>query len=393
MPFPAYHRDPRLRLLQTDVLDAGEDEHGAFVVLADTVLYPEGGGQPKDHGTVDDIEVLDVLKTETGFLHRLSKPADGARATVELDWGRRWDHMQQHTGQHLLSAIAEDRFGLTTTSFHLGEETADIELDHPDVDDELARELETVVAREIAAAREITTRWVEPDALPNTLRSRGLPTGHVGDVRLVEIDGLDCTTCGGTHLASTAEIGGLALLGIEPMRGGSRLYFAAGDRWRRRLVHDESTLARLRRVLECGGDEMEGLLVRRLAELQGLRKELVLEREAMARAVGESLAATPAGLVESHFDDRDAGFLQQVANAANRLDRSRLVFLTATCDGGYLFLISGSPTDDRISDLGPRVAELLGGRGGGRGGSFQGKGKELSRRDEAVRLLRDATGE
>jgi len=393
MSLPAYYRDPRLRLLQTDVLDAGEDERGPFVVLADTVLYPEGGGQPRDHGTVDGIEVVDVLKTELGFLHRLSKPAGGARATVELDWGRRWDHMQQHTGQHLLSAIAEDRFGLTTTSFHLGEETADIELDHPDIDDELAREIETVVAGEIAAAREITTRWVEPDGLPSTLRSRGLPSGHVGEVRLVEIDGLDCTTCGGTHLASTAEIGGLALLGTEPMRGGSRLYFAAGDRWRRRLAHDEKTLDRLRRALECGDDEMEGLLVRRLAELKELRRELEQEREAMARTVGESLAATPAGLVESHFEDRDGGFLRQVANAANRRDRSRLVFLTATCDGGCLFLISGSPTDDRVRDLGPRVAELLGGRGGGRGGSFQGKGDDLTRRDEAVLLLRDATGE
>ncbi|HKJ02531.1 MAG TPA: alanyl-tRNA editing protein, partial [Longimicrobiales bacterium] len=229
MDVHAFEREPRLRRLDTEVVSAGEDRGRPFVILADTILYPEGGGQPADGGTVGGVPVVDVRKTAGAIRHVLASPAPSGPVTVELDWTRRFDHMQQHTAQHLLTAVADQRFGWPTTAFHLGAHVSDIELGTPGIDAAELAELEEAVAAEIRAARPVTARRVSPEAyaaLP--VRSRGLPEGHTGDVRLVEIEGIDLNTCGGTHCASTAELEALKLLGTEPVRGGTRLFYAAG---------------------------------------------------------------------------------------------------------------------------------------------------------------------
>ena len=128
---PAYERDPLLRRLETEVVSVGDEQGRPFVVLADTIFYPEGGGQPADCGTVGGTAVLDARKVGGDIRHFLAGPAPSGRVTASLDWARRFDHMQQHTGQHLLTAVAEQRFGWCTTAFHLGERLSDIELDAP----------------------------------------------------------------------------------------------------------------------------------------------------------------------------------------------------------------------------------------------------------------------
>jgi Ser-tRNA(Ala) deacylase AlaX len=266
---PAYERDPYICTLDTEVVAAGADRGRPFVVLADAVFYPEGGGQPADRGSVGGVAVEDVRWAEGQVRHFLAGPAPAGRVRVELDWARRFDHMQQHTGQHLLTAIAQERFGWRTTAFHLGERVSDIELDVPAIAPEQLEALEEAVAAEIRAARPVTARRVTAEefaALP--VRTRGLPEGHVGDIRLVEIAGLDLNTCGGTHVGSTAEIEALKLLGTEGMREGTRLRFAAGGRLRRLLGAHEERAARLRQVLGASDEEVAGVAAAKLDQLK-----------------------------------------------------------------------------------------------------------------------------
>ena len=209
---PAYERDPWLRELDVEVLETGVEAGRAWARLSDTVLFPEGGGQPADGGWLGEVPVDDVQRREGEVVHYLASAVAPGPGTLRLDWTRRFDHMQQHTAQHLLSALAADRFGWETTSFHLGEVTSDVELAVAALPPAGLAELEEAIAAEVRAARPVSTRRVPPEALPGlAVRSRGLPAGHVGDVRLVEIAGLDLNTCGGTHLASTAEIECVAL--------------------------------------------------------------------------------------------------------------------------------------------------------------------------------------
>ncbi len=387
----AYERDPTLTSLDTEVVATGEEAGRPFVVLADTVLFPEGGGQPADRGTVDGVAVLDVQKVDGMIRHVLADSVPSGRVRVELDWSRRFDHMQQHTGQHVLTAVAEQAFGWHTTAFHLGERSCDIEVDAPEVDTLQLVELEEAVAVEIRAARSVTARRVsraEYEALE--VRSRGLPQGHTGDVRLVEIEGLDLNTCGGTHCASTAEIEALRLLEAESMRGGTRLSWVAGARLRR--LHGEHHIrnAELRALLGASDDELVARLDSKLEQLREAERSVRDLEEALAIASAEALTARQGTVLDAHWPERALPFLQRVARETARLAPDRVLLLTAGEEERGVFLLSaGEGAGLDATTVGPRVAELLGGRGGGSGRIFQGKAGRLSSRGEAVTLLRE----
>lgn len=389
---PAYERDPRLTRLETEVTSAGEEQGRPFVVLADTVLYPEGGGQPSDRGTVAGVAVVDVRKALGEIRHVLAGAPPSGRVTVELDWARRFDHMQQHTGQHLLTAVAERRFGWHTTAFHLGDRVSDIELDTPAIRSDDMTELEDAVAAEIRAARPVTARRVSPEEYTGlAVRSRGLPEGHTGDVRLVEIEGIDLNTCGGTHCSSTAEIETLKLLGTEPVRGGTRLVYAAGARARRLHAAHHARSARLRELLGTSDDELVARLGAKLEQLRDAERSIRELEDELAAASALALSARPGRVLAAHWPKRALPFLQQVAREALRVAPDRVVFLTAgEGEEGAFLLSAGERTTLDVPALGRRAAELLGGRGGGSGRVFQGKAARLSRREDVVRLLESA---
>ncbi len=243
--------------------------------------------------------------------------------------------MQQHTAQHLLTAIALERHGWRTTAFHLGESVSDIELDVPALSRLQIDALEDEVAAEVRAARPVRARRVteaEYGTLP--VRSRGLPEGFAGDIRLVEIEGLDLNTCGGTHVRSTAELEAVALLGTEPMRGGTRLHFVAGGRLRRRLAGHEARNAAIKAVLDAPESEFAALVQRRKDELRDAERRLRALAEELAAAQAEALAGRPDALVDAHFDGRDPAFLGTLARRLATLAPAKLAFLTATNEAG-----------------------------------------------------------
>ena len=386
---PAYERDPLLGQLETDVVATGEERGRPFVVLADTIFYPEGGGQPADRGTVGGIAVLDVRKVAGDIRHFLAGPAPSGRVTAELDWARRFDHMQQHTGQHLLTAVAERRFGWHTTAFHLGERLSDIEIDVPSARPEELVALEEAIAAEVRAARPVSSRRVSPEEYARLpVRTRGLPEGHSGTVRLVEIEGIDLNTCGGTHLRSTAEIEALKLLGTEPMRGGTRLFFAAGARLRRLHGSHQERNARLRQLLCTSDDDLVAGLEAKLEQLKAAQRVTRELEEELATASAHLLAAGPGRVLSAHWARRDLPFLQHVAREVARLAPDRVVVLTAGEGEQGAFLVgAGERVAIDVAAAGRSIAELLGGRGGGAGRVFQGKAARLANRDEAVALV------
>ena len=393
----AYERDPRLRELEVDVIAVGEESGRPWARLSDTVLYPEGGGQPADRGWLGEVAVEDVQKRGGDVVHYLASPVSSGPATLRLDWARRFDHMQQHTAQHLLSALAADRFGWETTSFHLGQLTCDVELAASELPAERLAELEEAVAAEMRAARPVTNRRVPPEALVElAVRSRGLPAGHTGDVRLVEIAGIDLNTCGGTHLASTAEIECVKLLGSEPMRGGVRLYWLAGARVRARLAANEARNEALRRALECRDDELAAVAASKVAALHDSERarRRLLERLADAEA-SRLLAAATSGArwVDVHLDDADGALVQRVASAFAAQPGTAVTLITAANSGAAFFALAaqdGAQVD--LKALGARAAAALQGRGGGSGRIFQGKAGSLAARPALVDELRAALG-
>ena len=388
---PAYERDPYRTRLEVAVLRTGEPGGRPGVVRDDTVLYPEGGGQPSDRGRLGSLAVVGVRRVEGETRHFLEAPCRVASATLELDWPRRHDHMQQHTAQHLLSALALNRFGWATRSFHIGERTSDIELDAPALTDQQLTALEDAAMAEIVAGRAVGTRRVSAAEYAELdVRSRGLPAGHSGDIRLVEIEGVDLNTCGGTHLRSTGEIEAVKLLSTEKLRGGTRVRWVAGRRLRRRLAEHEARSAELRALFDsddAGLPEVAGLKLEQLAESRRRSREL---ESLLAEARVDALAAGTDPVAAAHFDDADGKSLQQVGHALAGRAPTRAFLLTASGEKGLFFMLAaGAGSGLDTSRLGPRIAGLLEGRGGGAGALFQGKAGSLARRDEAEALLRD----
>ncbi|HEX9009775.1 MAG TPA: alanyl-tRNA editing protein, partial [Holophagaceae bacterium] len=338
--------------------------------------------------------VLDVQKRDGEIRHTLEAPLPEGPAALRLDWTRRFDHMQQHTGQHLLTAVAQDRFKWETTAFHLGAATCDIELTTISISPREMEQLEEAVAAEIRAARPISARRVSPEAYGReAVRSRGLPEGHTGDIRLVEIAGVDLNTCGGTHLRHTGEIEALKLLSTEPIRGGTRLFYLAGGRVRSRLGAHEARNASLRTLFGAPDEELVPVLQTKLGQLQAADRRIRKLEEELAELQGLALAARPESLVEAHFESRDMAFLQKLARQILAADPAKAAFLTSDLAGQGLFLLgAGEASAMDVPALGKAVATLLGAKGGGAGRSFQGKAPSLAARAEALARLREPEG-
>ncbi len=290
--------------------------------------------------------------------------------------------MQQHSAQHLLTAVAQDRFGWATSAFHLGAAVCDIELEVPSLSTEALQRLEEAVAAEVRSARPIRWRWVTPEAYgQEAVRSRGLPEGHQGDIRLVDIEGLDLNTCGGTHVASTAELEVVKLLGTEPIRGGTRLFFVAGGRARRRFEAHERRNHALRTLLGASDEGLVEALQQKLDQLAAAERAGRRLEEALAEATVTALDAQDGPRLEAHLEGRDLPFLQSVARGLAALRTRRWIFLTS---GEAFVLASGEAS---LGQVGREVAQLLEGKGGGAKGFFQGRVGSLRRRAEAVALL------
>lgn len=391
MDRPAFERDAYLSELDTEVVESGREGGRHWAITADTLFYPEGGGQPADRGAMGAAEVLDVVKREGVIRHLVSEPLAVGPVRQVLLWPRRYDHMQQHTAQHLLTATALAQFGWRTTAFHLGPDLSDIELDVAKLADTDLAELEDAVNIHIRDARPVSVRYAEQDRMEELgVRSRLLPEGFEGALRLVEIEGIDLNTCGGTHVRSTAEIGVLALIRTEPMRGGTRVFFVAGDRVRTRLAAHEARNLKLRTMLDSADDDLPEVVELRLEREKALTRQSRRLLDELAQATAEALLARDDPVVTGYWRQHDMAYLQAVGKAlvAARPVQVALLASGPASDGQFL-VVAGESSRVDLAGAGAAVAELLAGRGGGRTPFWQGKATRLDRLDDAASMLRD----
>ncbi|HEX4230021.1 MAG TPA: alanyl-tRNA editing protein [Bryobacteraceae bacterium] len=280
-----YYTDPYLHEFRARLVE--RVEQGSRIYLDRTPFYPTSGGQPHDLGTINGVEVVDVLDEGDRIAHILA-PGQVADLpdTVDcrLDWLRRYDHMQQHTGQHLLSAVLVEVFGYPTLSFHMGAEVSSIELGTPDLNESQIEETERRVQELVWAARPVSIRFEEAGSAGGLRKA----SERAGTLRIIEIEGVDRSACGGTHVRSTAELGPIQIRKAEKIRGNVRIEFVCGQRARRRARQDFRLLGELSRQTSVAVDALPAHvagLLGRVAEAEKERQRLALEfagREAEA---------------------------------------------------------------------------------------------------------------
>ena len=293
-----YYHDAAVCNFDGVIVEYGADAR--HVILDRSAFYPTSGGQPHDTGTLNGVRVVDVLDEDDRVVHVLEAPLPLGPVHGEVDRARRHDHMQQHTAQHLLSAIAATRFGWQTASVHFGADHSSIEFDTSGTSDAELRELEIAANAAVAAAHPVTISFEEPAEA----RARGLRKApeRPGAIRIITIESIDRSACGGTHVASTAAIGAVVVHGVERIRGHVRVGFLAGERVIRRLHTGEALLASIAETMSCAVDELPEIAAKRQVELRAQREHIErLEREVAISRLHALVAQGVATLTEVVF--------------------------------------------------------------------------------------------
>ena len=304
-----YYADPSLASFEAHVSDIREVSRNQGrslwqIALDRSAFYPTSGGQPHDTGMLTatssggallEAPILAVEEDEQGEVwHTTPKPLlAGTAVRGYVDWSRRRDHMQQHSGQHLLSAVVYRQLGAATVSFHLGEMTSTIDLAREAISQEELERVEDAVNEIIAENRAITMRTIPRDEAEMLLAAgtlHKLPERE-GDIRLIEIDEIDLNACGGTHVRATGQIGGLLIRGTERMRQGIRVEFVCGLRAAVTARRDLATLTRAAAALSVGRLEVAEAVERLLAESKAAHKARQKLTEEMAGYHASMLAA------------------------------------------------------------------------------------------------------
>jgi alanyl-tRNA synthetase len=364
-----YYREPQLRAFDATVVACDRREDRFAVALDSTAFYPTSGGQPFDTGRLGEATVLDVVEAEDGrVLHVVDRPlAAGARVHGEIDWTRRLDHMQQHTGQHVLSAAFDRVHGVRTVSFHLGADDSTIDLARDVTAGEIDR-AEAEANRIVWENRPVTVRFVdEAEAARLPLRKEPVRSG---ELRLVEVADFDLSACGGTHVPATGVIGLIAVAGWERFKGGTRLTFVCGGRALRSLGRLRDVVTAATRLLSVSAADLAATIERLQAGERESARELRRLREDLARyqAAGyRDGAETIGGLrgVLSHEPGRDAASLKALATAV--VSEPGLVAVLVG-DGRPAPVVVARSADAPVDAVAliQALAGQFGGRGGGR---------------------------
>ncbi|MGE1165382.1 alanyl-tRNA editing protein [Peribacillus simplex] len=288
----------------TNIRESVEENGFYYITLEETAFYPEGGGQPSDTGKIEGITVLDIIKSNDGkILHKTERRPSSEIVHCELDWPRRFDHMQQHSGQHLLSAVCVELFDSNTVSFHLGKDylTIDITSEFKWTEVHTAA-VEKQANQYIIENREIHAYYVTKEQL-QTLPVVKMPTVSE-NIRIVEIEGIEYNPCGGTHVARTGEIGLIKIFKTEKQKDYTRLYFKCGFRALNEFSESLGILSALSNKFNTGRTE----ILNRVEKLENDYKKLLSVNENLklenANFLADSLIAENAeGFISHIFED------------------------------------------------------------------------------------------
>jgi alanyl-tRNA synthetase len=370
-----YYSDAFLAQFEATVISVELIDRRQVVRLDRTAFYPTSGGQPFDIGTLGPARVIEVIDDEDGDVRHVVEGSltEGATVAGRIDWERRFDHMQQHTGQHVLSAAFETLLKARTESFHLGADYATIDLARELSPLEMAR-AEEDANRVVWEDRPVHIRFVDA-AEASSLPLRKAPARE-GTLRLIDVDGYDLSACGGTHVARTGAIGVIAITGWERFKGGMRIGFVCGARAlraHRRLrdvvIDSAKLLSTMQGALPAGIERLQ-------AEVKDARRQIKDLQSKLAGHEADRLAgAATGGVVVAALDGWDQNGLKGIAAAI----AARPGFVAALLGGPAPFALVIARSAERSTDAGAvlkQVAAKFGGKGGGRPELAQGGGLE-----------------
>jgi alanyl-tRNA synthetase len=393
-----YYTDSHLIEFEARVTDKTERVSGwAAVTLDRTAFYPTGGGQPSDTGTLDSARVLECIDDEeNGVLHVIQgrTPAVGSIVKGRVDWPRRLDHIQQHTGQHILSQAFVKLFNAPTHSFRVLEGFCEIDVQLTDPTGERIERAVVLANNVIWENRAVIIRQVSAEeAAELPLRKESL---REGELRLIEIEGFDLTPCGGTHAYRTGEVGLIAMRSWERAKGLTRIEFVAGMRALADYRRANDKARAIAALFSAAPDDAPDLVARTLEENKELSRRVRTLEEIAARVEAEELiratAPGPDGIsiIAETFANRDAESLKRLALALITHAQTIALLGSRDKDAARLVFARSADASGDMNALMRDACAMLDGRGGGKSDLAQGGGRKLERLSAAIDLASKA---
>ncbi|WP_342509992.1 DHHA1 domain-containing protein [Sporosarcina sp. FSL K6-2383] len=384
-----YYIDAYCKSFKANVIKATQDEQGQpYIVLDNTAFYPEGGGQPSDTGALNGIPVLHVEEIDGEIRHTLVEELSSTHEVEGIiDWERRFDHMQQHAGQHILSAAFVELFDFPTVSFHLGKEIVSIDLDVEEVSPAQLAAVERLANDIILENRQIETKWVTEDELDQySLRKQVAVTD---EIRLVIIPNFDDNGCGGTHPSSTGQVNGLKILSTEKQKRKVRVHFVCGMRVLQQLQQKNQQLTLASQLLNAPEDGVAGAIEKLLTTNHTLEKSLEEVQETLLTFEAKELLNTQQqGVVKAVFTGRTVQQLQKLAKLLVKENENVIALLVADNEERLQFVAArGASIEVSMKKVSATALPLINGKGGGNDAFVQGGGEQLVTAEELVQAM------
>ncbi|TVR00384.1 MAG: alanyl-tRNA editing protein [Spirochaetaceae bacterium] len=393
-----YYADPLARDFDAEVVLVSTEKDGCSLVLSRTCFYPEGGGQPADRGSIAGFPVRDVQKEGDTVVHLLEAGTEGLPGVGEtvhgaLDWDHRFDYMQQHTGQHIISASMIHVGGYNTVAVHQGERYTTVECDVADIPDGDLSAIEELANATVCRNRSVRAFSAMDTEIP-TLGLRRAPKVS-GVIRIVEIEGFDRVACGGVHTPTTGDVGMIKLTGVERIRGNLRTIWKIG----RRALDDYREKTDIVNALVDRFSAQPHEIVPRAERLEQALKQAqydhraVVSQLAVLRAeqlIAEADGSQPVRVISRQGRDESPELVRALAEHITTQERICVLLLNET-ENRLHWLIACSPDVILDFDLVRReLLPLIEGKGGGKPGVWQGVGNRVAAAEPMAQAFRAA---
>lgn len=381
-----YYKDSMIQSFEADVVRTDIDDIGHYIVLSNTAFYPTGGGQPHDTGFINDIAIINVEKIDEEIRHYTEQEAMlSGKVKGQLDWSRRFDHMQQHTGQHILTAAFVELFDMPTVSFHLGTGLVSIDLHTSTITEEQLAAAEKRANEIILENRPIETKWVTADELSQYNLRKDIAVD--GDIRLVIIPDYDYNGCGGTHPTSTGAVQAIKIMEIEKIKSNIRVHFVCGQRVLNELAMRKTVLTNTARQLSVPESEAADALKKVMQSAKANEKALADALDKLLEVEANELAASGTQIIQA-YENRSIQQLQKLAKMITTINPQAIATLVADNGDKLQFVaMRGADVAASMKDVAARILPLINGKGGGNDMAVQGGGEKLISANELLQAM------
>lgn len=363
-----FYDDPYLKECQANIVEIINEDNNILVVLDKTIFYPEGGGQPSDTGKINDIKVTYVFEKNGTIYHQVERTPETKSVLCKIDFDRRFDHMQQHSGEHLLSGAILKLYGGNNKGFHLGVDYVTVDIDMNEIDENMINKIEEEVNNYIYLNESFKTYIVSKSECEKIPLRKQINVEE--DIRIVEAKDMDCCACCGTHVLKTGEIGIVKIIKTEKYKGMTRIYFKCGKRALKDFENKHDIVTKLIRIFSANENDLVERIQSQCIEVDNLKKELSKLKKRFAEVEAKNIIENEkTQIVFRKYSDKDFEDIQLLSSELSL--RKYLIIFVSLKDNKILFL-NNTGNDINCGKVFKDSIKEYNGKGGGNASRAQG---------------------